>query len=220
MAVTSSSERISSEIYNCGEHNCVTTKHLNPDIEYGEYLDTRDNQVYRTVQIGSQVWMAQNLNYASIKSRCYRDTIERCSIVGRLYIWDDAITACPEGWHLPDSTEYNRLVDYVTKERPNNSVIEILSSKSNSKVSYIPYDFFGYSVVHGSGYWGGKSRGYDEGNLYHGYTYFWIASESIQTAYPAESYARTRVFRAGNTDVFGKATMPKENAYSVRCIKD
>ena len=54
--------------YDCKLYKCVTTAYLNPDVEYGELLDERDNQVYRTVKIGEQEWMAQNLNFLTIPS--------------------------------------------------------------------------------------------------------------------------------------------------------
>ena len=87
----------------------------------------------------SQVWMAENLNIAAPNSYCYHDSAEYCSKYGRLYNWAGAMDAegkwstnsvncrytgecsptypvrgaCPEGWHLPDSTEWGKLLTAV-----------------------------------------------------------------------------------------------------------
>lgn len=66
IAITESSSSESkkmSEHYDCSIYECVSTEFLNPDIEYGELLDERDNHVYRTVIIGNQEWMAQSLYF-------------------------------------------------------------------------------------------------------------------------------------------------------------
>ena len=72
---------------------------LNPEIAYDSITDSRDGQIYKTVKIGDQVWMAENLNYYDTtlndRSWCYGApnsfTTENCAVTGRLYTWAAAI---------------------------------------------------------------------------------------------------------------------------------
>ena len=72
---------------------------LNPEIAYDSMMDPRDGQIYKTVKIGDQIWMAENLNYADSvktpslmgKNWCYANKAENCAVTGRLYTWTAAI---------------------------------------------------------------------------------------------------------------------------------
>ena len=134
-------EKIPSKDYDCSKYKCVITDYLNPDLEYGEFLDKRDNQVYRTTQIGDQVWFAQNLNFETDSSFCKNNELDSCAKYGRLYTWNAAVGksmeecpydsacyltdstkneapvrgACPEGWHVPAYKEFYALKVYVTE---------------------------------------------------------------------------------------------------------
>ena len=79
----------------------------------GEFVDARDNQTYKTVVIGNQTWMAQNLNYNMENSSCYNDNPDNCAKYGRLYTVDAAMNACPSGWHLPSEYEWDTLMNAV-----------------------------------------------------------------------------------------------------------
>ncbi|MBR6454243.1 MAG: fibrobacter succinogenes major paralogous domain-containing protein [Fibrobacter sp.] len=77
----------------------VSKKWFNEDLKYGTLKDERDGRVYRTIKIGDQVWMAENLAYGdSVKnpylkenSWCYNDDTLNCLKGGRYYSWTAAM---------------------------------------------------------------------------------------------------------------------------------
>ena len=132
------------------KYDTVTTKFLNQEMlaakKYGTFIDSRDNKVYRTVKIGTQTWMAQNLNYDGVMSYCPGNTEKGCDDFGRLYTWakamklDDSYNeanafnskgkdsilvrpvqgVCPKGWHVADSIEFATLTEYAIQYAGNN----------------------------------------------------------------------------------------------------
>ena len=217
---SSSTVVIPSKLYDCEEYKCVTTKYLNPEIEYGEYLDVRDTQVYRTVQIGEQVWMAQNLNYKSdTLSSCFDLKDSNCTQWGRLYPWEKALAVCPDGWHLPDTSEYRILVDYANEHRGDIKLGESLESLETGK-----YDIFGFSILLGSGYRKG-SRYFTYGGKTNGDAFFWTASETDgkEAMIPPEEYAISRILKNDVSmygNILGVKAFEKEDGLAVRCLKD
>jgi len=86
---------------------------FNPNINYTSFTDSRDGKSYKTVKIGSQTWMAEDLKVETANSVCYDNNPSNCMAFGRLYTWNDAQNVCPVGWHLPTDAEWTQLVDYA-----------------------------------------------------------------------------------------------------------
>lgn len=118
--------------YDCSVYKCVTTEFLNQDFlaqgKYGEILDIRDKKVYKTSQIGNQVWMAQNLNYiykipkgdkrVTYENYCLFEESSLCPYYGREYSWAAAMDSagvfsntakdCGYGKSCTITSTYNR----------------------------------------------------------------------------------------------------------------
>ncbi len=95
------------------------------DVCGASMTDPRDGNVYKTVCIGDQRWMAENLRFTTPLSRCYDNNPANCDFYGRLYNFGEAVQnaapsstvpsgikgVCPNGWHLPSKGEWVALIN-------------------------------------------------------------------------------------------------------------
>lgn len=172
-------------------------------------FDSRDCQKYKTVKIGKQTWMAENLNYKMPNSYCYGENAENCVKYGRLYTWDAAKEACPAGWHLPSQAELITL--FYTSGGQMSAGRKLKSSggwnNCENKVGN-GLDSYGFAALPA----GIRYRD-DDYNIEGYYGFFWSSTENtLDSAYSMYMYCN-----ADNVDLFGDN---KNRALSVRCIKD
>jgi len=207
----------------------------NPRVNYGSIFDARDGEVYRTIHIGTQIWMAQNLNYRNnvgstdTAGLCYGFSMDSCAKYGRLYTWGEAVGAsthydtfslypsapvqgiCPSGWHVPADSEWTKLTDTTLSTYDSVQALSIvLASRSGwTNLSAIGTDSLGFRALPaGDGNWSGGFQG--EGMDAN----FWT------TADPDSQHAegRTLILLSQNpslVDLWFKA-----DGLSIRCLKN
>ena len=173
------------------------------------FTDPRDGQSYDIVQIGSQTWMAENLNYETETSACPEGDKRNCSKYGRLYTWEEAKQICPEGWRLPDSADFEQIISNAGgAEMAGNS----LKSTSGWFKKGNGTDDFGFNALPagyrlaGNDATGGKFDGIG------GYAHLWTASETPDGL----AYYLLLDFssKSAKLSAFGK-----DESRSVRCVK-
>lgn len=128
--------------YDCNIYDCVTTQYLNPSITYGEYLDRRDNKVYKTVYIGDQLWMAQNLAYTPDNGIFAEANSHDLDSTKKGYYYK-AGNYCPVGWAPPTKDDFTKLVQF-TGDTTLNALKSANDKWENSDTLTNP---FGFSLV-------------------------------------------------------------------------
>jgi uncharacterized protein (TIGR02145 family) len=169
----------------------------------GIFTDPRDGQEYRTVKIGNQIWMAENLNYKTGKCWAYENDESNRQKYGLLYDWETAKSACPKGWHLPTTKEWDQLMSAAGGEK---TADKKLKSKTGWDKNGNGTDDFGFSALPG-GYRYIDGRFLGVGN----YGPWWSATENGS----GDAYDRYM-------DYYFVCVCKDEEGYgfSVRCVKD
>jgi len=184
--------------------------------EKGSFTDARDKKKYKTVKIGEQVWMAENLNYNADGSKCYEDKPANCIKYGKLYDWETARKACPAGWHLPRKAEWEKLfsfVDSTGKEAGKHLKAKSGWNKTYDGKSGNGTDNFGFSAIPGGdGQLSGRgdlifSREMEQG-------VWWGATEN-----PNANGEGTLIYFRNDDDVPRLVYQNNKFFYRIRCIQ-
>ncbi len=183
-----------------------------------QFCDERDGKRYVYVTIGTQTWMAENLNYEASGSKCYSDSSANCDTYGRLYNWATAMNnsasstavpsgvrgVCPENWHLPSDAEWDALMTAVGGSSTAGTKLKAKTGWNSGGNGEDDYDFSAlpgglvrpgsiFDKVGGSGYW-------------------WSSTEYNST----NAYDRDM----GYSSYVNRFNDDKGYLFSVRCLKD
>ncbi|HNY31528.1 MAG TPA: FISUMP domain-containing protein [Fibrobacteria bacterium] len=203
----------------------INTSAWNGSITYGSLTDPRDGQIYKTVKIGTQTWMAENLNFKVDSSWWYNRSDDSGAKYGRLYQWSAALRlddscnsmtcstrvttphqgVCPSGWHLPRDAEWDILAANVSGANTVATNLKSLNGWSGRNGT----DSYGFRALPAG------DRDYIDGRFYNvgAYARFWSSSEKD----PNLGSFRGLTPSGNDLGWYGSS---KKDGYSVRCLKD
>jgi len=208
---------------NYGNQVSFTTEELT------SFIDSRDGTEYSTVQIGNQIWMAENLKYlpyvyapssGSNTLKYYyvynfsgtivsaAKATSNYNTYGVLYNWTAALSACPTGWHLPSDSEWTELSDYLGGESVAGGKLKETGTSHWSNPNTGATNETDFTALPG-GYRSTSNSFYSLGT----YGYFWSSTLSTSTN------AIDRRLNSINIQM-NKADVVKENGFSIRCVKN
>lgn len=193
------------------------------------FTDPRDGNVYDTVTIGTQTWMAENLRYlpsvagpgtGSFTTPYYYvyhnvgTNVQEAKAninyfnYGVLYNWTAAISACPSGWHLPSDAEWTQLIDYLGGDGTAGGKLKEAGTSHWNSPNTGATNETGFTALPGA-YRHLDGKFYDFGS----FGYWWSATEY------GTSEAWLRCIHYSYSDVF-RYNLDKQLGLSVRCVKD
>ncbi len=207
------------------------------DITYGSVTDI-DNNVYKTVVIGNQEWMAENLRVSRYNdgteipkvadddewgelttgAYCWYDNNSQYDIpYGKLYNWYAVDTGilCPQGWHVPSNDDWTDMVDYLGGIRTAGGKLKHAGTKYWESPNSDATNETGFTALPG-GY-----RYYESGSFnYMGRVgRWWTKTDYSKSGSDQEIWANDRTMFNGSGGVGTSLYLHKKNGASVRCIK-
>ena len=211
-------------------------------IRFGSFIDLRDYQTYKTVTIGTQTWMAENLNFGTridgatdqmdnsiFEKYCYGDDPAKCTNYGGLYQWDEMMQyvttpgtqgVCPTGWHLPTDNEWKTMEMHLgmTQAQADGTSYRGTDQGSQMADNDVLWNngALNQNAAFGSSGFAALPTGrrYTSGAFFYQYrkAYFWSSSES-------GTFAWYRYLDYLDPRV-NRQTLNKTYGFSVRCVRD
>ncbi len=207
-------------------------------------LDVRDGQSYNTVQIGTQCWMAENLNIGTmisgsgnqsndgtLEKYCYEDVAVNCVEYGGLYQWSEMMEyvstqgtngICPDAWHIPTDEEWKILEGTVDSQY---GVGEPVWDIHGNRGSDVACELKKTGTLHWiSNFCATDNSGFTAlpgGCLfYSGIFYYFSVNAFFWTS--SEENANNAWYRSlyNNSDQSQRIHVDKSRANSVRCLKN
>jgi uncharacterized protein (TIGR02145 family) len=173
------------------------------------FTDLRDGKIYKTTKIGRQIWMAENLNYEANGSRCYDNNPANIAKYGRLYTWEQAMKACPSGWHLPSNAEWDELITLVGGKSIAGAKLKATSGWNLSPKAPIGTDNYRFAALPGGMY--------SHGRFFHlNFKGIWWTSTPIENT----NYAFSKGIDYDGNWTFEANDIFKADFLSVRYVKD
>jgi uncharacterized protein (TIGR02145 family) len=213
-----------------GLNGSFTTFHpvsFNSALTYGAVTDIEGN-IYKTIEIGSQTWMAENLktgtlsdgtsialvtdakDWSNLTTPAHAWYGNNSDVYGAVYNWHTVNTEklCPDGWHVPSDNEWSILIEYLGGEAIAGSKLKEegiahwlspnMEADNGSGFTALPG-----GVRYSNGTYGNVNR----------YGYWWSSTERSAS----DSWARSVYFGYNNAD---RSSSSIKSGFSVRCIKN
>lgn len=195
---------------------------------YDHFTDPRDGETYKSIKIGDQVWMAENLRYLPLlvepdsashtiplyyvlayqgDSVAEAKATDYYKTYGALYNWTAARSACPAGWHLPTLAEWMQLANYVGGATTGGEKLKESGTEHWGVINDKITDEFGFTALPGgccinNGLFDGLGN----------FGTWWTDTE-------IDSTGASYILMTDNAGVYSGRSI-KEHGFSIRCVKN
>ena len=173
-------------------------------------VDSRDGNTYKTVKIGDQVWMAENLKYkTSTGSYCYNNDEKNCNKYGRLYTSEAAKDVCPKGWHLSSAEEWGKIESAIGTS----TMFGYVNVGKQLKLGGAS----GFDALLGGEYFGKSEKFLNLDSS----AYFISSTTEFAPTWEGDEIWWVKTYCiSGDSFLKSSSSLAEKNAFSVRCIKD